>query len=259
MAGTVGLTEVQQAEYEEFKKRKNGGGKPLTPKMEETLSSYQNKLNNPELPQGAKTYCKKWLKEHLYRRRTEVHSKYITKGNLTEEDGFTLMAVELKLGMVYKNEQYRENEYSTGTWDLMLPGVVYDNKSCWSLDTFPMFDVINPKPEYDWQLQIYTGLADVPKGVVVFTLNNAPEIQIQKEIRWIDDHQERARIMHNMVFTQEYWDAMKSKYCAESELKFVPIPQSKRVKTFSVIRDNLLHYKIKERVRMCNQYINSLI
>jgi len=259
MAGNIGLTDIQQVEYDEFKKRKNGEGKPLTPKMEETFASYQNKIDKPELPQGAKTYCKKWLKEYLYKRRTDIQSKYITKGNETEESGFTLMCLELKLGMVYKNEQYRENDSMTGTWDLKVPDEVLDNKSCWSLDIFPMFEIVNPKPEYDWQMDVYMELAEVSKARLCYTLNDTPEILIQKELRWVDAPEDRIRVINNMVFTRPYFEAMRNKYAPESDLDFVEIPQNKRIKTFSYIKDPVRIYRIRERVKMCNVYINSLI
>lgn len=259
MAGNIGLTDIQTAKCAELSERKNGVGKPLTPNMEVELTDLIQKRDNPELPQGAKTYCKQWLKEHLYKRKQEIQSKYIRKGNLTEETGFTLMAVQLKLGMVFKNEQYRENEYSTGTWDLLVNDTVYDNKSVWSLDTFPMFDTKNPKPEYEWQMQVYTGLAGVEKAVLAYTLNDAPEIEIQQAIRWVDEHQARVQILNNMIFTEPFFEAMKSKYASEATLDFLPIPEEKRIKTFPFFKDNSVHYRIKERVKMCNQFINSLL
>lgn len=260
MAGNIGLTDTQQVEYDEFKKRKaDPSAKPLTSKMEETLVAYQFKLDNPSLPTGAQTYCKQWLKEYLYKRRQEVSSKYIRKGNLTEESGFTLMAVQLKLGMVYKNEQYRENEYSTGTWDLLVGDTVYDNKSVWSLDTFPMFENRNPKSEYEWQMQVYMGLAGVEKATLAYTLNDAPEIEIQAALRWVEDPKARIQVLNNMIFTESFFKTMKAKYASEATLDFLPIPEEKRIKTFSFFKDNSVHYRIKERVKMCNQFINSLL
>jgi len=261
MAGNIGLTDKQQEAYETLKKRKNDPtAKALTANMEEELAGYEYKLANPELPQGAKTYCKKWLKIHNWKREEEIKSKYIRKGILTEEDGFTLLCVQLKLGMVFKNEQYRENEYSTGTWDLLVGDTVYDNKSSWSLETFPMYDTINPKPEYEWQMQVYMGLAGVEKAVLAYTLIDAPEIEIQKEIRWMDTDEERIKKLNNMIFSStEYFEAMRSKYAPSVNLNFVEIPAEKRIKTFSFFKDNLVHYRIKERVKMCNLYINSLI
>lgn len=260
MAGNIGLTDIQQVEYDELIARKlDKSAKQLTTNMEVKLKGFQDKINNPTLPQGAKTYCKKWLKIHNWGREEEIKSKYIRKGILTEEDGFTLLCVQLKLGMVFKNEQYRENEYSTGTWDLLVNDIIYDNKSSWSLDTFPMYDNINPKPEYEWQMQVYMGLASVDKAVLVYSLIDAPEIEIQKELRWTETDEERIKKLSNMIFTESYFKEMKAKYAPTASIKFIEIPAEKRIKTFQFFKDSSVHYRIKERVKMCNIFVNSLI
>lgn len=261
MAGTIGLTDVQQAKYNElFSRRADPMAKALTANMEKELAELQYKLDNPELPTGAKTYCRQWLKEYLYKRREEIRSKYIDKGNKTEEDGFTLMAVQLRLGMVFKNYQYRENEYMCGTWDLLTGDTVYDNKSCWSLDTFPMFDTTNPKKEYEWQLQVYSELAGVENTCVAYTLNDISEDMLIQQIRWINDHTQRAKTAINMIYTREYWEVMRSKHFNDAEhIEFVEIPGERRVKPFYFKRDSMAIYRIIERVKMCNLYINSIL
>lgn len=56
-AGEIGLTEKQETRLQELHQRFIGNGKPLTPNMEAEYNSFLVKKNNPELPQGAKTYC----------------------------------------------------------------------------------------------------------------------------------------------------------------------------------------------------------
>src|SRR5690606_2254082 len=100
MAGQVGLTESQVTELADYISRETGThpkGLRLTDNMRATMATLIHKRDNPELPEGAKTYCKQWVKETLYKRREQVKSKYISKGNDTEEEGFTMMAVNLKL------------------------------------------------------------------------------------------------------------------------------------------------------------------
>src|SRR5690606_31552543 len=57
------------------------------------------------LSAGAKTYCKEWLTETIFNRREEIKSRYIDKGNQTEEEALNLMVRVLKTGMLYKNEE----------------------------------------------------------------------------------------------------------------------------------------------------------
>src|SRR5690606_13029349 len=153
-------------------------GLKLTENMEKELAELQYKKLNPELPEGLKSYCKSWIKQTLYGRSEQVKSKYITKGNLTEESGFTEMAVNLKLGFVRKNEEFKQDEFMMGTCDLFSDGIVYDNKSSWSLDQFPMFETECPSKDYEAQIQVYCHLWGAKKGAVVYTLNDIPIDQL---------------------------------------------------------------------------------
>lgn len=261
MAGSIGLTDVQSAKYSELFARNGGEGKPLTTNMVAELAVLQDKKDNPELPTGAKTYCKKWLKEQLFRRYAEIRSKYIDKGNLTEEEGFTLLCVQLKLGMVFKNTLRRALNGIEGEWDLLVDEVVYDNKSSWSLDTFPMFET-KPDPDYVWQLQGYMTLTDAKKSVLAHTLNDAPEKLIFDAVRWYDDHKQRAKIVNSMVFTQKGWDLARNKFCdtiLPEHFNFIPIPDAQRIKTFDVIRDNVAIGNIYHRRNMCDTYVNRVL
>lgn len=263
MGGTVGLTENQVKTLSTLSARKTDPSqKPLTANMETELADLKEKQANPELPQGVKTYCKKWLKEQLYQRRSDIISKYIEKGNLCEEDGFTLMATQLKLGMVFKNTLRRNNGFIEGEWDLLVKEVVYDNKASWSLETFPMFDV-KPDPDYVWQLQGYMELTETQKSVLCYTLNDAPEKMLADSVKWYDDHFQRANIVKNMVFTKIAWGRARSIFfdsLTDSLLpEFIEIPASERIKTFTILRDNIAIGNIYQRVNMCNSYINSLI
>jgi len=260
MAGTIGLTDVQQAKHDELATRKaTPGAKPLTVNMEAELAELAQRLANPELPTGAKTYCKKWLKEQLFNRRAEVNSKYIDKGNECEEDGFTLMAVQLKLGMVFKNTLRRSLNGIEGEWDLLVNNVVYDNKASWSLDTFPMFET-KPDPDYVWQLQGYMALTDAQRSVLAYTLNDATDKLIWDAVRWYDDHKKRAKIINNMVFTQKGWDIMRSKFCdSVTNFNFTPVPDEQRIKKFDVARDNVAIGNIYHRRLMCDSFVNKVL
>lgn len=119
-----GLTEAQLKTVTDYSARDNGEGKPLTDKMKAELIRLLYIQKNPELPEGAKTYCKKWLNETIWKRRKELKNKFVDKGNRSEEDGFTLMAVELGMGMVYKNQSFFQSDHFCGTPDLIHGGVV---------------------------------------------------------------------------------------------------------------------------------------
>lgn len=265
-AGEIGLTEKQQIEYDTLFKRNldfaNGVDKvkPLTDNMVKTLTALQYKKDNPELPEGAKTHCKKWLNEKQWGRRGEIKSKYLDKGNLSEEDGFTLMCLELNLGMVYKNSTLLENEYQKGTDDLFVNGVVYDNKCSWSLDTFPMWETKLPDDKYEWQVNSYCNMRGVINGVVCYTLIDAEKSIVEREIKWCADPDEAYRKTMNLVFTKSYFDELKAEFFPLSDLDcFIEIPQEKRIKPFKITLDPAKIAKIAQRVPMCRAYINELI
>lgn len=269
MAGTVGLTDKQDQELADYVKRNLDftrgvpGVKPLTDIMSQKVIDLTYEKNNPELPQGAKTYCKKWLKSTQFDRWPELNNKYIEKGNLCEEEGFTLMALQLKLGMVFKNTERKNNGFIQGEWDLLIPEIeVLDNKACWDLETFPMFET-DAKEEHKWQLQGYMELLNVPRGRVAYTLNDAPEKMLYDAVKWHDDLAKRAKIIKNMVFTEAGWGRAAALFFDALPLemypKFTAIPDVDRIRAFTVMRDNIKIGSIYHRVGMCNSYINSLI
>lgn len=257
----MGLTEKQEIELNGLTNRFNGIGKPLTDKQSETRLELFKKSQNKELPEGAKTYCKKWLKNFMYGRYDEIKSKFITKGNDTEEDGFTLMATELKLGMVYKNKERKSNAYIEGECDLHLKAreAVYDNKASYSLDTFPMFETVFDK-RYWWQLQGYGCLWIAKSLNLCFTLNNDTYEAVEKAVKWVEDQNEKYKIAERMVFTADFWEVCKSSLFPEATRNtFIPIPDEKRIKHFEFAYEEKPIEKVKDRVLMCRDYIYSLL
>lgn len=206
------------------------------------------------------SYCEAWLKEKMYNRRSEIKSKYLDKGNLSEEDGFTLMALELNLGMVFKNNGYFENDFICGTPDLIVGGIVYDNKCSWSLDTFPMFNNEIPNKDYWWQLQCYMDLTGCKEAVLAYTLIDAPFELVQQAVKYEFNANKIYKIIMNMVYTRKYFDQLVETFCASSELKtFVEIPKEKRIKTFNILYDNDSILMLQKRVLESRNFINSLL
>jgi hypothetical protein len=212
------------------------------------------------LGETGKTFCKEWLKQKLYKRRKDIKSKYIDKGNRNEEDGFTLMALELDLGMVYKNLSYFQSEHFCGTPDLIHNGIVYDNKCSWDLSTFPMFETEIPNKDYWWQLQVYMELTGCRKATLAYTLIDADMDLIDQSVKWETDPEKIYQTICNMVYTQERFDEAKTEYCSRAESDFfVEIPAKNRIKTFSFDYDPEAILKLQERVEECREYISSLL
>lgn len=255
-----GLTEAQLKTVAEYSARDKGEGKPLTDKMKAELTRLLEVQKNPPLPDGSKTYCKKWINETLWKRRKELKNKFVDKGNRSEEDGFTLMAVQLNLGMVYKNMQFFEDDHFCGTPDLINAGIVYDNKCSWELDTFPMYETEIPDTKYWWQLQVYMELTGCRKAVLAYTLIDADYDLLLQATKWETNPEKIYRTLVNMVYTQEAFDKAFEEFCplAVSDY-FVEIPEEKRIKHFAVKYNAEAIEFLRKRVVECRTYINSLL
>ena len=72
------------------------------------------------LSETTKTFAKEWLIEQIYGYRKEIKSKYLDKGNQLEDVGIDKAIEWLDLKFVLKNEKHFEDEFFTGTPDLIL-------------------------------------------------------------------------------------------------------------------------------------------
>lgn len=254
IAGQYGLTDAQQRTLEELEKKEK-----LTEKQSETLNDLRIKSKQNEFSEGAKTYSKRWLKQKLYNRYMPLDNKYVNKGLKGEEDAFTLLALVLKLGMVFKNEDRKSNDYMSGECDLYHNGVVYDNKCSWSLETFPMFED-KPDVKYYWQGQGYMELWNADLFKLCYTLIDCPFDILEKELKWIENENDRQIKASNLIFTSEAWGIAKAKLFPNAEsYDFIEIPKEKRVKVFDIPRNNNDICRIQAKAKLCEEYINTLI
>ena len=71
------------------------------------------------LSETTKSYIKEWLIEQIYGFRKEIKSKYIDKGNKLEDTAIDKAIEWLDLDFVMKNEDSFEDEFFTGTPDII--------------------------------------------------------------------------------------------------------------------------------------------
>lgn len=127
------------------------------------------------LSETTKTYVFDWLKENIYGYRKELNNKYVTKGLELEDEAIDKAIELLDLPFTLKNEQFYEDEFFTGTPDLIIKDTVYDIKCSWDCFTFPLFDTEIPTKNYYYQLQVYMHLLGLKKAKLVYVLLNTPE------------------------------------------------------------------------------------
>jgi hypothetical protein len=114
------------------------------------------------LGQTAKSYIIQKAKEDFYEYKTELNNKYILKGIHQEQDSIDLLnAVRFES---YKKYEHRaENEWLTGSCDIITEDLIIDIKSSWSLETFPATSYeLKDLSEYEWQGRAYMWLYDRP-------------------------------------------------------------------------------------------------
>jgi len=144
----------------EFKIRASASGKLAT--------SPRNKSET--LSETTKSYLKEWLIEQKYGYKNELNNKYVYRG-LADEDEAINKAIELlDLPFVLKNEYRFENDYFTGTPDLIIDDFVFDIKCSWSCFTFPILENDIPNKDYLYQLQVYMALTGLKKAKLVYVL-----------------------------------------------------------------------------------------
>ena len=91
------------------------------------------------LSQTAKTYLETWLKEQLYEKRINFSSKYTDKGIEVEDLSIDFLS-NIRNTFLAKNEKNFENDFMTGTPDIILKDKIIDIKNSWSFATFPIFE-----------------------------------------------------------------------------------------------------------------------
>lgn len=241
MGGDIGLSDSQQIEYDKLSTKE----KRLTEKQAVTLKSLELKKGNPELPKGAKTYCKDWLKGQLYNRRKEIHSKYLNKGHDVEDESIEYIAQQLGYGMLFKNSKQFSNDFMQGEPDVLMSDTIIDAKNSWDFTTFPLFETEIPNMDYYWQGQIYMELTGKRKYRIVYTLIDTPEYLIEREFSsycWANNIEQDQDIYDEFVARMTYPD----------------IPDHLKIKCFDFEYNEQDVKDIYTRVEMCRDYIVEL-
>lgn len=176
--------------------------------------------NGELISKGAQTHCRKWLHEQVYGVGKEAISKYIMKGNATEEESIRIMAEYFDLPLVKNTVRYMDEEIE-GEPDVEYKNIIYDAKSSWDHMTFPLLYDHLPNKEYGDQMQGYMAITGADMAYVVYVLNDTPE---------------------ELLSGQE-------------PITYSDLPLSLRVKPFLVKRDDDRIDYIRNRVAACNEWL----
>lgn len=217
-------------------------------KWRSEVSELETNKDKIHLSQTCLTYVHEWVKSQpeFYNRQTNFNSKYTLKGMLCENESIEFAAQYYGWGKVAKNEEFKENEYLTGTADIILPGSVEDIKNSWSQKSFPLFINEIPVDGYGWQLQGYCELYDKPQAGLVYTLMDAPEIMVDKEANY-------KRIELGLEeYDFEMWQEIKD------NMTYSNVREDLRIKRYFLDRDKSAIERVYERVETIRKYIEQL-
>lgn len=210
-----------------------------------------------------KEFRKLYIREYFGREET-VKSKYLDKGNEREEDAITLLT--RVNGRVYKNNKERlMNAFVTGEWDIFDNEGIIDTKCSWSLFSFLEAD----ESGYYWQRVGYMWLKGAKRGTVAYCLVNGTAKHIMDEKRKASydygldpdvnpEYVERCQqIERNHIFDMAEFVKENPGFDFHSDLNEWrwDIPKDKRVKQFTIERNDADIELLKQRIIEGRQYL----
>lgn len=207
----------------------------------------QPKNKSDLISKTTQTFLEQWLKELIYKRKKEFSSKYTEKGIQVENSSIEFASEQLGWGMVFKNDQYFENDMLTGTPDIILNDKIIDVKNSWDCFTFPVLDALLEHTDYYWQVQGYMALTGLEMAQVVYVLSDTPEHLVEDEIR------RQGWKMGFIDIPIEFEDEIRYK------LSYTDIHPKLKIKTFDVPRNQSDIDFIYSQVDKCNLYLAPII
>lgn len=167
------------------------------------------------------TYLKEWYSEQMYGERENIRSKYFDKGNMCENEAIDVISERLNLGIAFKNVNFYENDFITGTPDILTETMVIDVKCSWDGKTFLDSVTSNINKDYEWQLIGYMALTKRVEAKLCYVLLDTPE---------------------------------EANYGIEVIYSNIPI--KKRFKSFNIAYSEDKIKAIKEKVKICREFLN---
>jgi len=198
------------------------------------------------LSETAKTYIQDLFKENELGIAREFWSRYTDKGLQMEAEAIDFAGQVLGWEFVVKNEDSFENEWITGTPDVLTKTLLADIKCSWDGNTFPLFDTELKNKDYFWQMQGYMWLTGLDQAELVYCLMNTPHAIVEDEVR-------RAHWKAGLI--DEDLDLREA---VQSQHAFDHLPNNLRIKRFIVEKDEESIEKIKEKVELAREYYEQL-
>lgn len=215
--------------------------KPRASQTGQIMTEPKSKLE--QLSQTTKdAILTQWIKNN-FNREKEINSLPIKKGILNEEQAITMLSLYLN-EMLMKNNKSLENDYITGTCDIIHDACIYDIKCSYDLWSFAKASI---SKDYFWQLQSYMWLYGYKKAKLVYVLTDAPDSVLEAEVRsaiWkldaneVDIIEVQKQIMHQLTYED--------------------INLENKIKIFDIDFDEEKIEALKNKIEICRDYYNSI-
>jgi hypothetical protein len=142
------------------------------------LMSYPDK---DTLAEGALTLVYEMEKQIMLGWKPNLNTLEIQKGREVEDQTIALFN-QVSGNFYVKNTERKNSDLLTGECDIIEydDSFVWDIKSSYSMDTFPLSIKEGAKKLYEWQLDSYMHLWDVNNSGLCFGLVDTPEYLIKK-------------------------------------------------------------------------------
>lgn len=249
LVGGNTITDKQRERLQELIDRQNDqDAKPLTPKMQADLDDLVAKRDADfKFGETALSYIRDcWLRNE-YGYDEPVFTNEILKGLLCEDEAIGVLTRQVPGPFRVKNEESYENDWFTGTPDVVLDDAIEDVKCSWTIKTY--FDVQHPSATYYAQGQVYMDLTGRDTFRLCHVLLPTPESIVLEEQKrfyfrfncdeddpnYIDIYN-RLAVMHNVS----------------------RIPEDQRIKVFEFHREDVYLMKLRKRVEQARKVYESL-
>jgi hypothetical protein len=240
LVGGNAMTDVQKTRLLSLLARQSDPeAKPLTATMQADLELLIAKRDQGfEFGATALAYIRDcWLRcEYGY--DEPVVTNELLKGLMCEHAAIDVVSRQVPGPMRVKNEVAYENDWFTGTPDVVLDGAVEDIKCSWTLKTF--FDVRHPSSLYYAQGQVYMDLTGRDTFRLCYVLvGTPPEIVLEEQKKFYFRFNCDEENPHYLECCHKL-DAMHGQTWL--------IPEAQRIKIFTITRDDLYLMKLRKRV-----------
>jgi hypothetical protein len=197
-----------------------------------------------ELSESAKTLVRDlWLKNE-FGFDEPVATKQMIKGITKEQDSMKLVSSVLG-GFRIRHAEGIENDFITGTPDIVIDATVEDIKTSWNIRTFMNAEL---SKAYERQLQGYMMLTGKAKARLIYCLIPTSEEQVREDCKsfWFKYGED----------SPQYLEAEAQLYHNNNII--TKIPEESRVKVFEIERDESFADEVKARVENVREFYNTL-